>query len=367
MEQYDIIVIGAGPAGATFARIADRQFRILLIDGNNMGKPCGGLLAPDGQKALAHFDLNLPKDILADPQIFSVKTIDLKGPIHRWYQRMYVNLDRNRFDQWLLSLVPSNVEVVHGSCRNMKRTDAGGIHVVYSDTSGKLHEASAPILVGADGANSKVRRTFFPPLKTRRYVAIQQWFPAELSEAHPFYSCIFDEETSDCCSWTVSKDNILIFGGAFPRKQCRQRFEEQKDKLRAAGIHLDNPIKTEACLVLRPTGWKSFNLGSENIFLIGEAAGFISPSSLEGISYAMNSAVKLNKSIHSGSGKALSVYKRNTRGMRIRLLAKNMKCLFMYGPNLRKIVLKSGFASMAMYADSTKKYKGSIGKHDGIQ
>ncbi len=352
MEQYDIVVIGAGPAGATFARIADRSSRILLINGNDNGKPCGGLLAPDGQKALAHFDLNLPKEILADPQIFSVKTIDLKGPIHRWYQRMYVNLDRNRFDQWLISLVPDNVTVVQGNCRRLERLETSLIRVVYADSSGNLHEACTPILIGADGANSKVRRTFFPPLKTRSYVAIQQWFRAELSEAHPFYSCIFDEETSDCCSWTVSKDNILIFGGAFPKKHCRSRFEQQKEKLKAAGIHLDHPMKTEACLVLRPIGWKSFNLGSENVFLIGEAAGFISPSSLEGISYAMNSAVKLNKSFQSGSEKTLGIYKRKTRGMRILLLAKNIKCLFMYGPILRKIVLKSGFASMAMYADS---------------
>ena len=357
MEQYDIIVIGAGPAGATFARIADPQLRILLIDGNKNGKPCGGLLAPDGQKALAHFDLNLPKEILADPQIFSVKTIDLNGPIHRWYQRMYVNLDRNRFDQWLVSLIPPNVDVVNGYCRILEHLPDGQLRVEYQDTYGSMNIACAPMLVGADGANSKVRRVFFPPLKTRKYVAIQQWFQAELSEAHPFYSCIFDKETSDCCSWTVSKDKILIFGGAFPRKRCRQRFEQQKEKLKAAGIHLENPIKTEACLVLRPNGWKSFCLGSKNIFLIGEAAGLISPSSLEGISYAMNSAVKLNLSMQPGRDNILKEYKRNTRGMRIRLLAKNIKCLFMYGPILRKFVLKSGFASMPMYAESRRRSK----------
>jgi len=357
MEKYDIIVIGAGPAGATFARIANHQLRILIIDGNKNGKPCGGLLAPDGQKALAHFDLNLPKDILADPQIFSVKTIDLNGPIHRWYQRMYVNLDRNRFDQWLVSLIPPTVEVVNGFCRSLERLGDGQIHIEYADILGNMHSASAPILVGADGANSKVRRTFFPPLKTRKYVAIQQWFQAELSEAHPFYSCIFDKDTSDCCSWTVSKDKILIFGGAFPRRHCRQRFEQQKEKLKAAGMHLENPIKTEACLVLRPIGWNSFCLGKDNVFLIGEAAGFISPSSLEGISYAMNSAVKLNRSLQSGNGNALKGYNRETLGMRIRLLAKNFKCLFMYGPNLRKLVLKSGFASMPMYADSQRRSK----------
>ena len=42
------------------------------------GKPCGGLISGDAQKALASFDMTLPKDVLVDPQIFAVKTIDLR-------------------------------------------------------------------------------------------------------------------------------------------------------------------------------------------------------------------------------------------------------------------------------------------------
>jgi flavin-dependent dehydrogenase len=104
-------------------------------------------------------------------------------------------------------------------------------------------------------------------------------------------------------------------------------------------------------MVLRPVGWKSFCLGGENVFLIGEAAGFISPSSLEGISSAINSAVQLNHSMQSGGKNVLAHYGARVRLMRIRLLAKNVKCLFMYGPGLRKLILKSGFASMRMYEE----------------
>ena len=122
--HYDIAVIGGGPAGATFAREIARscpEKRIVLIDEKPRtgSKVCGGLLAPDAQKVLAQFDLDLPKSILADPQIFDVKTIDLASGITRNYQRHYLNMDRAAFDEWLLSLIPDNVDVIRGRCHSL--------------------------------------------------------------------------------------------------------------------------------------------------------------------------------------------------------------------------------------------------------
>ena len=79
--EYDVAVIGAGPAGSVFVKELTKlrpELKIALIDGQSpkLAKPCGGLLAPDAQKLLARFDLVLPKSVLEDPQIFAVKTID---------------------------------------------------------------------------------------------------------------------------------------------------------------------------------------------------------------------------------------------------------------------------------------------------
>ncbi len=349
--MFDIILIGLGPAGAIFARQIDPKYKVLAIDkkgcGSSFSKPCGGLLAPDAQKALTSFGLNLPKDVLCDPQIFSVKTIDLDSNLVRHYQRMYINLDRHKFDMWLIDNIPKSIKIEQGTVTDIL-SESDGYTVTYS-SDGEIKTANAKFIIGADGAKSSVRKLICPKLKTREYLSIQQWFKDE--SPTPFYSCVFDSLNTDCYSWTVSKDGYLIFGGAYPVKTAKQAFENQKEKLSSFGIHFGEPIKKEACLVLRPTGLNSFCLGKDNAFLIGEAAGFISPSSLEGISSAIISASALADAFNEHYSTSHSVFKRYaniTRKHRLKLVLKLLKCPFMYNKHLRKLVMKSGLQAINM-------------------
>jgi glycine/D-amino acid oxidase-like deaminating enzyme len=87
--MYDIAIIGAGPAGATLARLIGDQYKVLLIEkrrlpdqseGFSAIKCCGGLM-------LSKLGLGLPKSVLEDPQLFVVKSIDLRQGLERYYQR----------------------------------------------------------------------------------------------------------------------------------------------------------------------------------------------------------------------------------------------------------------------------------------
>lgn len=351
---YDIMIIGGGPAGANFARRIDSEkYRVCLIDGSDEAhpKPCGGLISPDAQAVLAKYHISLPKDLLVSPQLFSVRTIDLENGLTKYYKRNYLNVDRHEFDRFLLKMVPPTVSVIKAKCIDIAYLN-GEFHITLKE-GGSLFTVSCKQLVGADGASSLVRKNFFKNKPAQKYIAIQQWFPAQ--NMNPYYSCLFDSSTSESCSWIFFKDHWFIFGGAFRKKGCREAFEKQKLKLLALGLAseeaLSLPAKTEACEVLRPHAAYGMCRGSKGCYLIGEAAGFISPSSLEGISYALFSSEALAQAINRSASpkKAFKKYKRKTVPLTLKIRLKCLKRPFMYHKILRGLVMKSGIATIKPY------------------
>ncbi|MCQ2554097.1 MAG: FAD-binding protein [Clostridia bacterium] len=347
---FDIAVIGAGPAGSTFARtIADTGRKVLLIDGEtkeNM-KPCGGLLSPDAQKYMAKYRMTIPNDILVNPQIFAVDTVDLVAQKATRYQRHYLNMDRYLFDKYLLSIVPDSVEIVRGRVKSISENPDRYCIEIQLESGEKL-TVSSEYIVGADGASSVVRKSLFQDrIHVKKYVAIQEWFRIEGIE--PWYYCIFDEETSDSCSWFMQKDGYSIFGGAFDPKNNRENYEKQKQKFAEyIGYSLDNAVKFEACLVTSPRKRSDFALSNGKAFLIGEAAGFISASSFEGISCALISGFALSEAFRNGKDAdgIKKIYRKKTLKLRLKLQFKMFKRFVICNPFLRKLIMKSGITSV---------------------
>jgi len=350
--DYDIIIIGSAPAGSSLARVLHPTLKVLLVDRRGLDdepskliKNCGGLIAPDAQKALASFGLSIPKSVLVSPQMFSVESLDFDNDRVRHYQRHYINVDRERYDRWLVSLVGSHIEKSF-STRYLKGEKIEDGFRVTLLKDGLKHEFTTAILVGADGANSKVKKEFIAHRSNpKRYISIQEWFKNDTNLNQ--FVAMFDEEISDFYSWIIPKDDYIIFGSAVQEgKDATTYHNLQKKKLEKYGYKLDTPLKKEGCYLLRPMSSKDICLGENGVALIGEASGLISPTSAEGISYAMISGVMLGEAINEGGQNFMSQYVKQASKLKSNIATKLLKYPMMYNKTMRKIIFKLGIGAI---------------------
>jgi flavin-dependent dehydrogenase len=364
--MYDVAIIGAGPAGATLARLLGRRYRVLLLECRRLDlapgpgvalKCCGGLLSLAAQEELGKSGLGVPKEILVGPQLFSVRTLDIDNGLERHYQRPYVNLDREKFDRWLVSLIPPGVEVRFGCRLRRLEQQPDRVRIGFSDGKNE-YVVEAGLVVGADGAGSPVRRLLGLPAASRRYIAIQERFAAGARPASSF-TALFDSSITDFYGWVIPKDGELLAGVALaPGVAADAAFGRFKARLLEKRLIPDSaPLSREGALIIRPQRFADIQTGNGRVLLAGEAAGWISPSTAEGFSFAFRSAALAAQALEAGPKEAAERYRRLTRPLCISLFGKLLKSPAMYWPYLRGLAMGSGLTALTLRPETARSAK----------
>lgn len=349
---YDIAIIGAGPSGTMLARLLSPKYNVVLIDrrsfsdsnGKHDEKCCGGLLAPDAQRMLAQMGMAIPKSVTADPQLFAVRTFDTGTRYERIFQRSYINIDREAFDRWLIGSVPSSVHIFNETTiTEVLQCDVGselrGFH------KGAPFSLKARLIVGADGARSHIRRFAASKIKEpKTYIAVQGEF--ELHGRDPYFTAVFAPQLSDFYGWIIPKNGTARAGIALPLNgSVISAYEDFAAVISAKYSHIGKELRRNGAFIYRPNGFDC-NTGNSRIALVGEAAGFISPSSAEGFSFAFKSAQCLASALDKDINGFEKRYERNCISLRYSILAKSIKSPVMYVPWIRRIILASGLQSL---------------------
>jgi geranylgeranyl reductase len=140
-----------------------------------------------------------------------------------------------------------------------------------------------------------------------------------------------------------------LIGAALHRNdQASRKFKLLKQKLHRLGFQFDKTVHREAALIVRPVNRHQVSTDTKGVVLLGEAAGWISPSSAEGLSYAFRSALMLADALRKSPAGFERQYFQATRRLRINIFLKNLKSHFIFTPRLRKIIMRSGLHSLTL-------------------
>ena len=265
----------------------------------------------------------------------------------RYYQRFYLNLDREAFDRWLALLAAGSAECRFGM--EFLDYDSIGRIARFRGADGRVWPVRCKVLVAADGAASAVRRNFQPALRFdaahHYYAAVQETL--ELVEPMPFYGAFFAPNITDFYGWTIPKHDTLLLGVALrPGASAPRKFEEFKHMLAECGIRFGRKLSRCGAVLARPRCRGDLWLGEGSCLAIGEAAGWISPSSAEGFSFAFESARIVAELLLKHPEPSAAQYRRAAAALRRVWLGKVWKSPLLYSAPLRCAIMRSGLTAI---------------------
>ncbi len=299
-HDADVIVAGAGPAGAVAAHtLARAGMRVLVIERYALPrqKPCGGGIST---RVLSRFPWL--RESLGRIPTHPVSSLYLEGPSGGVF-RMQSNgpavilIRRIEFDFLLASLArEAGADLLAPAAIAQARQDDEAVTLRTRDG----RELRAPIVIAADGVNSVI---------ARRLGLNPGWPPERLA-------LDMMEETPTHALRTAEPDTLAVFygyGGAhgyayvFPKREhvnvgigyMLPYFKERVDltpydlqqqfvgDLRARGLMEGASRREHFTPFLIPIGGPLSETASGRVLLAGDAGGFVNGFSAEGIYYAM--------------------------------------------------------------------------------
>lgn len=318
LQHYGTIVVGAGPAGVLAAIHAAERGEVLLVDYRALprSKSCGGMLHELSLETLRPYG-EVPEDIISTPRTVSFRYHDWDREVRKVTAVSFLNVSRAGFDGWLLSLLPDDVEIMQRA-RLTTFVQSDDLVTASIKVGAEVHKVTADLLIGADGARSSVRRCLGAG-ESSSYVTIQDFVKLE-APIEPHFDCIYMRDISPdfVYSYIVPKGDIGLIGSVFyPHSRRPHELQDRVvASLRERLPQLGETVGRESAPALYLRSPADILPGRGRVLLAGEAGGFMSPSSGEGISYALRTGRDAGRAAAGDPDRALDSYLALTESLR---------------------------------------------------
>ena len=320
-QFFDVVIIGAGPSGSNAAisyKKLNPDLKIALVDKAIFprDKSCGDAFGPGVISALKRFG---NEHILeGEPEVvsttlFGPKNIGIQNYIPEVKNKedsiVYV-IPRLDLDNRILNLAKEEeVETFEGYRFSNFFINEESVSVEIENEEKEKYFLEAKLLVGADGANSRVRKSLNLKQNSdwNKAIAIRAYIDS------PNYLEIFKERTLmfeinvsaiKGYAWAFpSKGNLLNIGIGVPlsvfkkeKMDIKNLLDEFVKTLESRGVIVEN-LRMEKSFML-PFASSRPKLAHNRVALIGDAGSMINPMSGEGIFYGMEAGFLLANETH---------------------------------------------------------------------
>jgi flavin-dependent dehydrogenase len=300
--QWDVVVIGAGPAGAVVARQLVRSgCRTLLLEAKMVprDKVCGGCINARALSSLAAIGMSAALDDLPSIDVYELI-------IHCGRRRLTVPnmsgvvISRTKFDQALVAeavrLGSDFLPATSGRLLPCASPDSAVRQVELSQAGRTVACVEARMVVIAHGLNGKHHR-INPEFPER--VSANSWIGL-----HAVYPASGDRMAAGQIHMTVAPGGyvgeVLLDGGmvnlaAAVSPDLLRHFRQPVDLVaelwRTAGRAVPSQLGTAHWHGTGPLSRRSRSVAGHRVVLVGDAAGYVEPFTGEGVAAAITGAI----------------------------------------------------------------------------
>lgn len=284
--DFDVAVVGAGPAGATLARgLALRGLRVVLLEKQRLPryKSCAGGIPVRTQRAL-----DFPIDSVVEDTVSGLDITYLgRYGFQRFANRpIALMVMRDRFDALLVERArEAGAVLVEGAAVHSVRREGDGFRVEAAEMG-----LTAAFVAGADGANGRVGRSLGLGAGLFENIALEAEVRAPAADLARWRGLInLDVGYRPWgYAWLFPKAEQLSIGLVLPQGAgagLRAQLDDYLDRLGLRHAVIERLVGHKI-----PARRGTEPIAGDGALLVGDAAGLTDEFTEEGISYAVRSA-----------------------------------------------------------------------------